>query len=75
MASISARLILINSRQSVNPDALASGGPVRVTRLRFPIAAEASRHHGVTETRNIFNLHNGDLLSSKVSAQKNRCEY
>jgi hypothetical protein len=72
---ITARLIQINLRQFANPDALASGGPVRVTRLRFPIAAEASRHYGVTETRNIFSLHNGDLLSSKVSAQKNRCEY
>jgi hypothetical protein len=65
----------INLRQFANPDALASGGPIRATCLRFPIALEASRHHEVTETRNIFSLHNSDLLSSKVSAQKNRCEY
>jgi len=56
-------------RQCANPDALASSGPVRVTRLRFPIAAEASRYHEVTETRNIFSLHNSDLLSSKVSGK------
>jgi hypothetical protein len=75
MTLIPARLICLNLRQFADPDALASGRLVKVTRLRFPIAAEASRHHGVTETRNIFSLHNSDLLSSKVSAQENRCEY
>jgi hypothetical protein len=54
-------------RQFVNPDALASGWDGQGNRLRFPIAVEASRHRQVTETRNIFNLHNSDLLSSKYT--------
>jgi hypothetical protein len=62
--------VQINLRQFANPDALASGGLVKVTCLRFPIAAEASHHHDVTETRNIFSLHNSDLLSSKDPRKK-----